>query len=102
MSSFKGWLLLEPFITPSVFDNTYDDQIVDEWTFGERQDRDVATQAINDHLETFITEEDFAEIKAAGLTHVRIPVPHWAWDKRDFEPFIVGELIFCASRHSSH
>lgn len=88
-----GWLLMEPFITPSVFDNTLDDKIVDEWTFGERQDEEVATKAVNDHLETFITEDDFAQIRAAGLTHVRIPVPHWAFDKRDFEPFIVGNRV---------
>ncbi|TIA72090.1 hypothetical protein E3P92_02053 [Wallemia ichthyophaga] len=88
-----GWLLMEPFITPTVFDDTLDDQIVDEWTFGERQDTEVATQAVNDHLENFITEDDFAQIKAAGLSHVRIPVPHWAFDKKDFEPFIVGNRL---------
>ena len=88
-----GFFLLEPFITPSVFDNTQNDKIVDEWTFGELQDKEVATKAINDHLDTFITEEDFAQIRQAGLTDIRLPIPHWMFLKRDYEPYIVGNRL---------
>lgn len=34
------------------------------------------------------TEEDFAEIAGAGLNWVRIPIPYWAVDTWDGEPFL--------------
>lgn len=30
-----GWLVAEPFITPSLFQNTGDDRVVDEYTMGQ-------------------------------------------------------------------
>ncbi len=40
------------------------------------------------HYKTFITEEDFAQIAAAGLNFVRIPIGYWAIEVRDGEPFL--------------
>ena len=34
------------------------------------------------------TEEDFAQIAGAGLNWVRIPLPYWAIEVRDNEPFL--------------
>lgn len=42
------------------------------------------------HYETFITEEDFANIAAAGLNWVRIPVPFWAVETVQGEPYLKG------------
>lgn len=28
----------------------------------------------------WITEQDFSDIAAAGLNHVRLPIGYWAWD----------------------
>jgi glucan 1,3-beta-glucosidase len=39
---------------------------VDEWTFGQFQDRAKASSTLQRHWDTFITETDFAEIAAAG------------------------------------
>lgn len=61
-----GWLVLEPWITPSLFDDTGNDAIVDEWTFCEMQDRGTAQSALQNHWNTFYTESDFADIAAAG------------------------------------
>jgi glucan 1,3-beta-glucosidase len=63
--------VLEPWITPSIFENTGNDDIVDEFTFGQLQDPDVALKALQSHWETWITEEDFANMSAAGLNHIR-------------------------------
>ena len=57
--------MLEPFITPSLFDATGNDGIVDEWTFCQYQDRSTAQAALQNHWNTWITEDDFAQI--AGL-----------------------------------
>ncbi|KAF7307162.1 Glycoside hydrolase family 5 protein [Mycena indigotica] len=89
-----GWLVLEPWITPSIFDNTGDPNIVDEWTFGERQPKEIAKATLTKHWDTFITEADFAAIKAAGLNHVRLPIGYWAFEVGPGEPYISGQLPY--------
>ncbi|KAK7032141.1 hypothetical protein VNI00_013315 [Paramarasmius palmivorus] len=89
-----GWLVLEPWITPSLFDNTGNPDIVDEFTFGQLQDRQVAEEALKAHWDTFITEADFEAIAAAGLNHVRIPIGYWAFDLEEGEPYISGQLPY--------
>ncbi|TFK40345.1 glycoside hydrolase family 5 protein [Crucibulum laeve] len=73
-----GWLVLEPWITPSFFENTGNDNIVDEFTLGQLMDNDAALNMLNNHWNTWITEDDFKAIQAAGLNHVRIPVGYWS------------------------
>jgi glucan 1,3-beta-glucosidase len=53
-------------MTPTLFANTGDSRIVDEYTFGQYQDVDVATAALKTHWDTWITEDDFVAIAAAG------------------------------------
>ncbi|KAH9973194.1 glycoside hydrolase family 5 protein [Lactifluus volemus] len=92
--SLGGWLVLEPWITPSLFDNTGNPNIVDEWSFAELQDRNVAQEVLETHWLTWITERDFATIAAAGLNHVRVPIGYWAWDVQEGEPYIQGQLPY--------
>ncbi|KAF7327738.1 Glycoside hydrolase family 5 protein [Mycena kentingensis (nom. inval.)] len=73
-----GWLVMEPWITPSMFSNTNDSRVIDEYTYGQYVDADAAQKALKNHWETWITEDDFAAIAAAGLNHVRIPVGYWS------------------------
>ncbi|KAJ6505985.1 glycoside hydrolase family 5 protein [Mycena vulgaris] len=73
-----GWFVLEPWITPSIFKNTGNDAIVDEFTFGSMQDPATALSVLQNHWETWITEDDFIAIAAAGLNHVRIPYGYWS------------------------
>ncbi|KAI0297553.1 exo-1-3-beta-glucanase [Multifurca ochricompacta] len=89
-----GWLVLEPWITPSLFDNTGNPNIVDEWTFGQLQNRNTAQQTLQNHWNTWITEADFASIAAAGLNHVRLPIGYWAWEVGPGEPYIQGQLPY--------
>ena len=107
---------LQPWITPSLFDNTGNTNIVDEWTFGQLQDRNTAQQKLKAHWDTWITEADFAAIAAAGyvsydepiclhnvvdefvlslsLNHVRVPIGYWAWEVGSGEPYIQGQLPY--------
>jgi len=89
-----GWLVLEPWITPSLFDNTGNDAIVDEWTFGQYQDYATALGVLQNHWNTWITESDFAAIAAAGLNHVRVPIGYWAFEVGPGEPYIQGQLPY--------
>ncbi|GBE77575.1 Glucan 1,3-beta-glucosidase [Sparassis crispa] len=89
-----GWLVLEPWITPSIFDNTGNENIVDEWTFCLYQDTATATGVLQNHWSTWITEQDLADIAAAGLNHVRIPIGYWAFEVGPGEPYIQGQLLY--------
>ncbi|KIJ22034.1 glucan 1,3-beta-glucosidase [Paxillus involutus ATCC 200175] len=89
-----GWLVLEPWITPSIFDNTGNSAIVDEWTFGQYQDYNTALSVLQNHWNTWITASDFAAIAAAGLNHVRLPIGYWAFEVGPGEPYIQGQLPY--------
>ncbi|KAL8279683.1 hypothetical protein RQP46_007996 [Phenoliferia psychrophenolica] len=92
-----GWLTIEPFITPALFE-PYNSAIngpnitngaVDEWHLCLALGTNM-TAAITDHYNTFITEKDFAEIAAAGLNWVRIPIPYWIIEVYPGEPFLAN------------
>lgn len=111
--------MIEPFITPSLFepfDGTTDtpfatdNPVVDEWTLSVALGSSMAA-TITHHYATFIvshsllsgvmdfcwtyfsipqTEQDFAEIAGAGLNWVRIPLPYWAIEVYPGEPFLAN------------
>ncbi|GAC98058.1 exo-beta-1,3-glucanase [Pseudozyma hubeiensis SY62] len=83
-----GWLVLEAWMTPSVFAATGNPNIVDEWGFGSMQPRDQAISIMQNHLNTFMSESDIQQIAAAGLNHVRIPIPYWAFEVAAGEPYL--------------
>ncbi|KAI0639516.1 glycoside hydrolase [Trametes polyzona] len=85
-----GWLVLEPFIVPALYEKYVNtsNPAVDEWDLSERLAADNALGELEEHYKTFITEKDFAEIAAAGLNFVRIPIPYWAIEVRENEPFL--------------
>lgn len=89
-----GWLVLEPWITPSLFDATGNGAIVDEWTFCQLQNKNIARSVLQQHWDTFYTEDDFRAIAAAGLNHVRLPIGYWAFDVQNGEPFIQGQQAY--------
>lgn len=91
-----GWLVLEPWITPSLFDNK-DGRIVDEYTFCQYQDYNTAHSQLVNHWDTWITYDDFVNIKNAGLNHVRLPIGYWAWDVSRGEPYHQGQLSYLTS-----
>lgn len=83
--------MLEPFIVPGAFEPYENDTepAVDEYTLMQKLG-DNATAFMTDHYETFITEQDFAEIAGAGLSWVRIAMPFWAIETIEGEPFVEG------------
>ncbi|KAF7366076.1 Glycoside hydrolase family 5 protein [Mycena venus] len=72
-----GWFVLEPFIAPALF-QAYP-SASDEWSLSTLMRADGTLQAkMEAHYDTFITEQDIAEIAGAGLNWVRLPIPFWA------------------------
>jgi glucan 1,3-beta-glucosidase len=83
-----GWLNIEPFITPSFFENYGSkDGIVDEWTLmnklGPR-----AKDTMEKHYSAFITKKTFSDIRAAGMDHVRFPFGYWIVQIFGDEPYV--------------
>ncbi|KAG2012277.1 exo-beta-1,3-glucanase [Coprinopsis cinerea AmutBmut pab1-1] len=85
-----GLFVLEPFITPGVFEARPGS--VDEYTLSEMMRDGVnGTQGFQDleeHYKTFITEKDIAEIAGAGLNWLRVPLGFWAVEVYENEPFL--------------
>lgn len=96
----------EPFIVPALYEKyatVGGFAVIDEWMLCVAMGKNVAKELEN-HYATFIvgstrffsgsvltspqTERDFAEIAAAGLNWVRIPIGFWAIDTMEHEPFL--------------
>ena len=82
-----GWLSLEPFITPSLFNYPASAGIIDEWTLTTYLGSN-AKSTIEKHYATFVTEQTFKDIAAAGLDHIRIPFSYWAVITYDGDPYV--------------
>jgi len=82
-----GWLDLEPFITPSLFNYPASANVVDEWTLCQTLGSSAA-RVLETHYSTFITKQTFVDIANAGLDHVRIPYPYWAVTTYDGDPYV--------------
>lgn len=66
-----GWFVLEPWITPSLF-NAQKGAAVDEFSLTKVLGKDAAQSTLEQHWSSFITQDDFTRIAAAGLNHVRM------------------------------
>jgi glucan 1,3-beta-glucosidase len=79
--SIGGWLGLEPFITPCIFEkySTGDWPVADEWTLCEKLGKKDCFNALKPHWDSFAKLKDFEKIKKAGFNVVRIPVGYWPY-----------------------
>ncbi len=84
-----GWLSIEPFITPSLF-NTYqsNQNIIDEWSLTKQLGATDAAKVLEKHYALFINENSFKDIQAAGFDHVRIPYSYWAVTTYPGDPYV--------------
>jgi glucan 1,3-beta-glucosidase len=68
-----GWLVLEKWMTPSLFDGL---AATDETTWCAELGRE-APARLRAHWDRFITREDFAWLASVGVNAVRLPIGHW-------------------------
>lgn len=84
-----GWLNIEPFITPSFFEQySTRDGIVDEYTLTTKLGPTKAKSTLEKHYASFVTKQTFADIRAAGFDHVRIPFGYWAVATYNGDPYV--------------
>lgn len=91
-----GWLVLEPWLTPSLFEQ-FDpaDHVVDQWTFCAKLGHDECRRQLQHHWETWLQEDDLRQLSESGINHVRIPVGYWIMgDIQSNEPWITGDLVY--------
>ncbi|RYP29845.1 hypothetical protein DL767_006526 [Monosporascus sp. MG133] len=88
-----GWLLLEPWITPSIFEAT-PDEVVDEFTYTKVLGPAEAKTRLEKHWSSWITESDFGEIASKGLNFVRIPIGYWSVTPLDGDPYVQGAYLW--------
>lgn len=82
-----GWFVLEPWINPSFFEGN---SAVDEYTLTQLLGKDEAYNKLSQHWNSWITQDDFNQMAAAGLNHVRIPIGYWSILPRDGDPYVQG------------
>lgn len=69
-----GWLVLERWITPSLFEGT---GAQDEYSFMQEPG---GAQKVERHRRRFIVEADFKWLANHGINAIRIPVGYWLFD----------------------
>lgn len=70
---------------PTIF-NRYAPNCEDEWCLSQQPN---AAQALQDHWNSWITEDDFRLLARVHANHIRIPVGYWAFIQPDAgEPYV--------------
>eukprot|EP01094_Clydonella_sp_ATCC50884_P000337 TRINITY_DN10263_c0_g1_i1.p1 TRINITY_DN10263_c0_g1~~TRINITY_DN10263_c0_g1_i1.p1 ORF type:complete len:512 (-),score=108.84 TRINITY_DN10263_c0_g1_i1:68-1579(-) len=91
-----SWLLLEPWIVPSMFyqfrNLPHNETAVDEYSFCSILGQQEASRQLQQHWSTWFTEDDVKKIASYGLNTIRIPVGYWIFG--DTPPFVDGGKKF--------
>ncbi len=87
-----GWLVLEPWITPSIFQAFTDGTVVDEYTLCQQAPN--AESILQSHWSSWTGLGDFQKIANAGFNTVRIPIGYWAFQKYDGDPYVMGAQAY--------
>lgn len=91
-ASLGSWLVLERWMNEDWMVQTAGADAWDEWTFIENLGNEKALAALQDHWNTWVTEDDLDLMQSAGFNTIRIPVGYWA-----FVPAASGEPYLAQS-----
>jgi len=93
-----GWLLLEPGPSMGFFERfprRNGTHARCEWDLMEAMRKRGALAALTEHRETFISKQDFIDIKAMGLNSVRLPFGYWVvCGCSEGEPYVGPALTY--------
>jgi len=84
-----GWLVLEPWITPSIFEQFSGGNAVDEYTLCQTAGS-AAESILQAHWSSWVSLADFRKIASNGFNLVRIPIGYWAFQKYEQDPYVQG------------
>jgi len=80
-----GWLVLEPWITPSLFYNSFGLENkfpIDMYSFCDYYEPKTSNKIFKHHIDNWITESDIKYLSDTGINLLRIPIGDWI-----FEPY---------------
>lgn len=80
--NLSGWFIPEPWVTPSLYAAT---GAANEAQLQAALGTTTYNERVRQHLETFITEDDFRRMALVGLNAVRLPVPWYAFGSQEVE-----------------
>jgi glucan 1,3-beta-glucosidase len=92
-----GWLVLESWITPTLFSQNNVPSGSGEWQFCEQLGKAACLDALTPHWDSWVNESEIAILSSAGITHLRVPIGYWILGGRfieDGEPFVAGEYPY--------
>ncbi|CAI5758903.1 unnamed protein product [Candida verbasci] len=92
-----GWFVLEPYITPELFEafGTDESKIpVDEYHYTQYLGKSEALNRLQQHWSTWYTEADFEQMSYLGINLVRIPIGYWAFDLLPNDPYVQGQVEY--------
>ncbi|GME73087.1 unnamed protein product [Ambrosiozyma monospora] len=98
-----GWLVTEPYITPSIYwaaAETEGDQStvpLDEYHYCEELGTDECQTRLQNHWDTWIQEKDFKQIKDWGFNAIRLPIGYWAFARLADDPYATGQEEYLKS-----
>lgn len=89
-TSLGGWLVLEPWITPSLFyqflgltakygRDTYKHVAIDSKSFCTALGNEEANRQLRQHWRTWVDEEQIANLARSGVETLRIPLGDWMY-----------------------
>jgi len=96
-TNLGGWLVLEPWITPTLFyqflstqerfgDKAPEKTAMDQYTFCKALGPEEGNRQLRIHWRNWVTEDDIAEMASHGVNSLRIPVGDWMFVP--YEPYI--------------
>jgi aryl-phospho-beta-D-glucosidase BglC (GH1 family) len=89
-AALGGWLVLEPWITPSLFyqflgasqkwgDEAPDHVGLDSMSFCQALGPEEANLQLRRHWKTWVTEQEIADLRVLGADTLRLPVGDWMY-----------------------
>jgi glucan 1,3-beta-glucosidase len=86
-----GWMVLEPWITPSLFyrftDKTKDDGVgMDSYTFCEALGPEEGNKVMRAHWDAWYTEQNIKDLKDREIEVIRLPVGDWTLNQ--YGPYV--------------
>ena len=88
-TNLGNWLVLEKWMHAGPFAGT---EAEDEIWLGRHLPAEELVRRLKEHRDTYVTEQDFADIARLGINLVRIPVPYFIFDDRPPYPGCVEHL----------
>ncbi|KAJ2716482.1 hypothetical protein H4R19_000621 [Coemansia spiralis] len=92
-----GLFVLEPWITPSLFEPwaaQLGSPVVDEWTYCAALGKVECGTRLARHWSTWAQEADVATLASLGINTLRIPIGYWALAPDASEPYVQGQIPY--------